>query len=987
MSKQKKLTSDVKKIALDMQPVQKKLATEYQTTKITDENQPKISSEGNENNKDIQGVTLSERIINSTKAGGLLVLPKNFDQDDGDWHICKSDNYFTRLYLDYRQYSNILPEIVNNNYQILFQFWNKRINEIDSATDINKKRIIRKYSDEHGSRQTIIKYKIELEEAYQALQKVEGIPKHYSLIKEKIEKVISDKIKPAVEIALKDKKLTPEEEKSLKNLFLMHTDLNENEINEQIETFLAEFDAVRGKESDDFNLIGNEKIFFYEIKKFLRDNFLSLEKENKIKEISKRFKISNNRFEELLILALKDTKDSEREKTIQSDKLNYRSFCYEILKNNSIDEKDQPYPIVIDQINQTEDTNEPFFPLSHQTRKFIFADALHQYKDDLKNQKEKFYTYAENRLQKYSEHNEALQQLLTEQSFHLLLTDVRRPICESIIQKINEKQRHDFEDEIKKFFQLQHWNLSQTQIDSFLKDKKERPSSSSVIYDWLTENDIFQIIKKTQEWATEEKQKEIKLIKNKLKKELEKYPFGLPVSLQLELEKNPLYFLAQDERNIIIREMEQPLRKEAEKIFIKLVEEKLVYGTIIPAIEEKLLSKGNLELILNDEKNKISYQVKTAIEILNEKRKPIEEVINNQVKQISNSKKIEADLIEKYHLSDEIFLPEGDLEIILSRFNPENDSQKEHLRKLFHNDIEKEKVIIRTEENFDKFSKDILEPKVNLLSQNYKLSIQEWYSVDFENEMVHVSSAYGIDSYKMKSHLNYIYNSYKSWILPNWLNLIKWFAIIMFGMVLFRWSTFPSGANNWVFEKPIQWDYLSFWSGFTYENFVSYQNWIPFPDFNFDLLKDWWLLFQIIAGIFLLLFYLLWLVIALIVNLFPVLIFIISNLFIIIYNIILFLTFLLSNFGIILVDVLLFLYYSLSYLITRFDYILAVYPSQVGVMWSWFILSVLIAAFISFYLNVKGLKRSYKKQVKIGLISVGSILSVFMLISFLNIFL
>ena len=66
-----------------------------------------ISSEGtssvkNSNSGKTTPGSLLERIISITETGGFESIPEDFDDEDGDWRVIKSDNPFEILYLDYK---------------------------------------------------------------------------------------------------------------------------------------------------------------------------------------------------------------------------------------------------------------------------------------------------------------------------------------------------------------------------------------------------------------------------------------------------------------------------------------------------------------------------------------------------------------------------------------------------------------------------------------------------------------------------------------------------------------------------------------------------------------------------------------------------------------------------------------------------------------------------------------------------------------------
>ncbi|WP_439558761.1 hypothetical protein, partial [Dyadobacter sp.] len=66
---------------------------------------------------------ISELIAASTRAGGLQVIPPDFDNRNGSWSSISSADPFEILYLDYRQYKTITPEMVQKNYRIISEFW------------------------------------------------------------------------------------------------------------------------------------------------------------------------------------------------------------------------------------------------------------------------------------------------------------------------------------------------------------------------------------------------------------------------------------------------------------------------------------------------------------------------------------------------------------------------------------------------------------------------------------------------------------------------------------------------------------------------------------------------------------------------------------------------------------------------------------------------------------------------------------------------
>lgn len=68
-----------------------------------------------------------DRIRKATKEGGIKKVPDNFNNKDGDWVVINSTDPFEVLYLDYEQYEAITSEIIANNYKLLSEFWDTKI--------------------------------------------------------------------------------------------------------------------------------------------------------------------------------------------------------------------------------------------------------------------------------------------------------------------------------------------------------------------------------------------------------------------------------------------------------------------------------------------------------------------------------------------------------------------------------------------------------------------------------------------------------------------------------------------------------------------------------------------------------------------------------------------------------------------------------------------------------------------------------------------
>jgi hypothetical protein len=116
--------------------------------------------------------TLHDRIATATEAGGLKELADDFDDPHGDWSIINSKNPFEVLYLDYRQYKFITPEIVTNNYTILEKFWRNKVGLMNTGG--NRVAFKNKYGDT-----TVDTSLNKLKSAAEKLSSKQGIEQYY----------------------------------------------------------------------------------------------------------------------------------------------------------------------------------------------------------------------------------------------------------------------------------------------------------------------------------------------------------------------------------------------------------------------------------------------------------------------------------------------------------------------------------------------------------------------------------------------------------------------------------------------------------------------------------------------------------------------------------------------------------------------------------------------------------------------------------------
>lgn len=103
----------------------------------------------------------------STLHGGLTSIPQNFEDTNGDWKYIHSDNPFEVLYLDYKQYTSITPEIIQKNFDILSAFWAAKNRLMNSGA---REKIKKRYGED-----TVDGALNKLEKAFNKIKTKEGI--------------------------------------------------------------------------------------------------------------------------------------------------------------------------------------------------------------------------------------------------------------------------------------------------------------------------------------------------------------------------------------------------------------------------------------------------------------------------------------------------------------------------------------------------------------------------------------------------------------------------------------------------------------------------------------------------------------------------------------------------------------------------------------------------------------------------------------------
>ena len=377
--------------------------------------------------------TLEDRIHKSTISGGLKEVPYNFNERNGDWKVFFSENYFKVLYLDYKEYKNISKNIIESNYQLLLKFYKEKYSLYKTGSGTIPIQLEQKYGLEFFK----VGFDI-LKITYETLIKPGGIENYYNYIeKNRFEngRII---IVPLLETVATIKILDPSTEKMIRDKG-MEADLSENEINSVIEEFIKDKRIVRGEYSDP--LEEDERLFIHYIKKLLKDKFLSEEEEKELKEDLSIYKISIDRYEELILQALREIGNCERESTLNKDKEAFLTFYKSILSNYGLDEKEELDSQAEKKLFNRDSSPTEFFPLKQTTRNDLINKTTEDYKSKLIEQKKYFITEALKNLQTKSKYNSEKELLLNNTKYVLLLPKHKDEIVKkvkSIIEYLNE---------------------------------------------------------------------------------------------------------------------------------------------------------------------------------------------------------------------------------------------------------------------------------------------------------------------------------------------------------------------------------------------------------------------------------------------------------------------------------------------------------------------------------------------------------------------
>jgi hypothetical protein len=365
-----------------------------------------------------------ERLEYYTRNGGLEKIPDGYDEEDGDWRHILSENPFEVLYLDYREIDKIRGDkgIIERNYEVLKGFWREKQSLYNMGA--NKILMERKYG-----RDTIPKSLSILEMAYRRLMDdLEGEYKRMDGIRFERGREFLER---ALSYATADKILTKEEEREIVEQAKRNTELSEGEIKKIIDEYLQKTNSKRAE----IQLTQEESEIEGALKSRISERkLLKREDEDKVfNYFNREYKISSERFNEIVIKILKKFGDVEREKTLESDKRKYRELYFSLLAKYGLNQNDEVSPeFLMELVRKTDELN---IFLTNETKNKIEEEVKIEYKTKL---------YEEQQSVTIDEIAEKLKLIITERN--ITESDKLNTIRERISKWSNSIPYHDFID-------------------------------------------------------------------------------------------------------------------------------------------------------------------------------------------------------------------------------------------------------------------------------------------------------------------------------------------------------------------------------------------------------------------------------------------------------------------------------------------------------------------------------------------------------------
>ncbi len=791
--------------------------------------------------------TIDERIHQSTKSGGLKELPTGFKNKDGDWNVILSTNYFKILYLDYKEHKSITKNMVDGNFNIIQNFWKDTKYRYQTAPGAVPQMIETTYGKENIDNALVI-----IQKAYDALSKPGGVEIYYAELEKNRYRSGLLKIQPQLKLAATSAFLPPATEELLYNMAI-EVELTSEEIAKIIEQFLKENNIKRGEFSS--VLEETERIFLYQIKKQLKDNLLSIDEEDELKVDLKTYKIPDERFEPLIMHALREVKDCEREYTFEKDKNRFSEFYMSLLIQYGLDDNGNLENIATRELFERDSSLTEFFPLQSTTRANLVLRTKELYLKNLSIQKLEFLSEALNKFQIFHKSGDEIEKLKNSKLFPMVLRKSREELIKkslAIIRyanvlflsetssilykeanwKLNEAARSvlvntphkivlktpvtirvnitekllapdPILDESVDLRMLYNITVNQSAENIDLVDEEINEDKSIVRikpdFNYIDSDTRKKILSTVEIWALSEYEYEKKYFTASHEEMVKKQRFGLSVPNQNLLENSTDFHLTKTERRSIITELEKPLRLKAEKEFIDIVRSKVGVNTIIPVLANYLEELNDKSYFLSPQKNEISFPVKPFREIISGNTEPYENALRKVIQKLKKEYQIEPFLIKKYNLKDNAGISKTDLLNEIRNFHTENEEQLLSVFLDIKIKAESEKFfVIEASDESEIMFFNVFNEAVELSSKKYTLKEDKWLTDSFKKDLVKVGAMYGLSSENVIKHIEEYKPKYKIFTKPRWKDFYELLIKIVVPLFLIRlWLSVS--YPDWIF--------------------------------------------------------------------------------------------------------------------------------------------------------------------------------------------
>ncbi len=714
----------------------------------------------------------------------------------------KSTDPFEILFLDRSLADYITRSMVETHYNLLDDFWRRKLSEMEMGA--NRFLIVRKFAGERGSQADIAAYQKAVQEAHARLLST-GIVETARELEQEAFNLLKRSLIPHLEQVIDKDELQPSAERGAWSLARkVSPDVPDQTIQKIFDTWLSENGYRRGRGGSG----GTEDLVFYNIKKMLADTsdsgkLLTRGEEEDLRTQVSIAKLSNERFEQLLLQAFREVKDSERESTVEEDKRRFREFYWCLLKDHGLNSHGD-LPIEAREKLHLRDCSETeFFPLSQATRMGLIRNTVTEYKKALEEERKQFSKTAAKALLRFDGHADRKKALLEDGSYRLLLPNTRLELLDEEKRKVLEAQRDSFRSACWQNIKKHFWKTADEEWEKIVVFP-EGVFGKDLKTDWLDAEERQTIISAARSLGVAEYQKELQAFKEMLQNGHKSNRYGLPPDRQLVAESDEDLSLDLEDRRRIIIDLERNLRKAAEEQFRKTVKKKLVHGSLIPEIEAELQNLGETEFLLTDEKNRMTVTIPTAPEIIQAFRRPFPMVVREFVSEVAQGRTVTEQLVKQYKLNFRANIAKADFEALAEGFKPAGPAQRKTVLSEMGRAAEHEKLNVVAGEPRAEFT-GLLEELVWNRSKQYRLSLRSWLTDTFLSDMIHIGAAYGVTKADVDARVEEVKVAYPMWTLPRWKTTGIWMASVTAGLAAIRVLISLTGYGDWLFlSGPVQ---------------------------------------------------------------------------------------------------------------------------------------------------------------------------------------